>query len=181
MICLGRSGIGHTRVIALAVVDLRMSCRGNNAYLHRLFRARLTGGKSTIRGIGVMAFDSIAYIVRENSHTIHKSNIFFQRAPLGREGRSSSCPTLTIDHYTWIYAPQGVGHGIHGLDVMYGHKIKPESVDMILPGPICHRIDDIFTHHGTVRRRLVAASRGIGVCPVGIVAVEIAGRGERKV
>ena len=47
---------------------------------------------------------------------------------------------------------------VHGIDVMDGHEVEAESVDMILLHPPLERLDHILAEHRLLRRSLVTAS-----------------------
>ena len=179
---LGRcAGVGKFRVVALAVVYLRVRRRGYDADFHGLLVARLAGGETTVFGVTVVSFHGIADVVREYGNPLHLVYILFEGASLGRQRRVAGSPPFAIDENRWVDFLELGGDFVHRLDVVYGHEVEAEAVDVIFLRPVFHRVDDKVAHHLAVRGGLVAAARGIAVAAVGAVAVEVARGREREV
>ena len=70
---------------------------------------------------------------------------------------------------------------IHSLNVVDGHKVETEAVDVEFVGPILHRFGDVAAYHRTLRGGFVAATRGVGVVAILILTVVVAGCCEREV
>ena len=158
-----------------------MRGRADNAYLHGLFKSGFAGGETPVGRVGIMSFYGIADVVGEDSHLWHLRNILLERAFFDRQGRVSCCPPLSVDEYVGIDLLQRCCHLIHCLDVMYGHEVETETVDMIFLCPVFHGIDNEVTHLLAVGGRLVATSRSVAVAPVRAVAVIVAGGREREI
>ncbi len=85
-----------------------------------------------------MSFDSIAYIIGEHGYTVHLSHILFQGAAFRLQRRIASSPSFAVYEYARAQLFQFSGHTVHGLCVMYGHKVETETIDMVFFGPVFH-------------------------------------------
>ena len=158
-----------------------MRRRADDSDFHCLLVAGLTGSEATVGGIAVMAFHGVAYVVGEHCYALHFRHIFLKGTASGVERRRPCRPTFAVDEYRRIYFLEFGRYAVHRSRVVYGHEVEAEAVDMVFLSPILHGIHYEIGHLPAFRRRLVAASAGIAVAAVGIVAVVIARSGEREI
>ena len=177
----GGGGVGKLRVVALAVVDLRVSSSGDDANFDGLFVAGLAGSEAAVLGVAVVTFDGVADVIGEDSHLRHCRDVLLEGAVLGGQGRVAGGPAFSVDEDVRVDFLEGGGNLVHGLRVMDGHKVEAEAVDVVFLCPVDNGVDNEIAHLLALGGRLVAAARGVAVAAVGTMAIVVAGSGKAEV
>ena len=98
-----------------------------------------------------------------------------------RVGARSGAPSLAVDIDRRIDLVDGGSYGVHRLDVVHAHEVEAEAIDVELVDPVFHALYHKLAHQRTLRGRLVAAARPVGVASVGRLAVVIVGIGALEI
>ena len=141
---------------------------------------RLVSGNS-VHESRILASERAAHgitdIVAERADLVKHVCIRLECDFLCRICRSLSGPTLAVDHHIRIDGMQALADLVHRVDVMDGHEVETEAVDMIFLHPPFERLDHVLAEHLLLRCSLVAAARAVEECAVLTHAVEIARHG----
>ena len=152
--------------------DLRMFYTADNAELDISLVTLYTIHETCIRAVK-RATQGITYIVTERSNPVKHIGIVLKCDLFGRICRSHRSPSLAIYHYIRINRMQTLAYFIHRIDIVDGHEVETETVDMIFLHPPLERLDHIFTEHLLLRSGLIAAARSVTERTILIHAVEI--------
>ena len=76
---------------------------GYNTDFDGFFQSGFPGCETSVGSIGIVPFDSIAYIIGKHCDTIHFSYIFFQSPALYMQGGVTGSPPLAINKYIGVY------------------------------------------------------------------------------
>ena len=141
----------RTLITSLCERNLRMRGRCYNTEFNVFFHIIFAAYKTFVQKIKYTAFDPITDIITESTHTIQPVNIVLRCQLCCRQCRFSSSPSFTIYHNVRIHLIQCFSDSLHGIQIMYAHQVKPETIYMIFRCPVYNRIYDILAHHGTLR------------------------------
>ena len=130
-------------------------------------------------GVKTAALDGIPGVIAEDADPLvqHGQIVFVGFVPV--EGADAALPGLAV-HQDVPAAGELIQFGpeqVHGLHVVQAHQVEPEAVDVVLPGPVEDRVDEIPPGHGTLAGKLVAAAAAIGKAAVLVLAEIIIGHG----
>ena len=68
-----------------------------------------------------------------------------------------------------------IHQGIDGVHVDQAHKVEPETVDMVLVGPVFDAVHDVLAYHAPLGGGVVAAAGAVGIGAVGFDPAEVIG------
>ena len=86
-------------------------------------------------------------VVAECTDLVEHVCICLEGDLLCRVCRCLRSPSLAIDHDIRIDCVEALADLVHGVDVMDGHEVETESVDMILLHPPLERLDHVLAEH----------------------------------
>ena len=104
------------------------------------------------------ATDGITYVVAECADPLKHVCIVLEGNFLGRICNCRSRPAFTVDNNIRVDGMKPLADLIHRFDVMDGHKVETETVDMIFLHPPLQGLDHIFAEHLLLGSGLVAAA-----------------------
>ena len=113
-------------------------------------------------------------VIAERTHLVKHISVSLEGDLLCWECRSLRCPALTVDHHVRIDRVETLADLVHSVDVVDGHKVEAESVDVVLLHPPLERLDHILAEHLLLRCSLVAAARTVEERSVLTHTVEVA-------
>ena len=147
----------------------------------RVGRARRAVDKAGGFGVEHAALDRIARVVAENADAVvqQRQRAFIGRARAGVHAGAAALPRLAV-HEDLAPAGQRVqrgADGVHRLDIVQGHKVEAEAVDVVGRGPIDDRIHHVFAHHRALAGQVAAAAGAVGQAAVRPAAQPVAGHG----
>ena len=103
---------------------------------------------NTVHETGILASeraaDCVANVVAERSDLVHHMGICLEGDLLGRISRRRSRPAFAVNHDIRVDGVEALADKVHGLDVMDGHEVEAEAVDMIFLHPPLERLDHEF-------------------------------------
>ena len=77
----------------------------------------------------------IADIVAESTYPVEQMGIGLQGNLLCGVCRGHRCPTFSVQHDIRVDGVEALTDDVHGLDIMNGHEVEAEAVDMIFLHP----------------------------------------------
>ena len=130
-------------------------------------------------GVKTAALDGIPGVIAEDADPLvqHGQIVFVGFVPV--EGADAALPGLAI-HQDVPAAGELIQFGpeqVHGLHVVQAHQVEPEAVDVVLPGPVEDRVDEIPPGHGALAGKLVAAAAAVGKAAVRVLPEKVIGHG----
>ena len=84
-------------------------------------------------------------------------------------------PALAVEDRLGVDGVDRLLDGLHGLDIVQGHEIEAEAVDVVLLRPVGHGVHHVLAEHDPLGGRLVAAAGAVGGGAGGVVAVVVIG------
>ena len=91
--------------------------------------------------------DSVTDVVAECADSIEHVCVRLEGDLLSRIRRSLRSPTLTVDNHCRVDRVETLADDVHGLDVMDGHEVETEAIDMVFLHPPLERLDHVLAEH----------------------------------